>query len=392
MERKIKLVYFLNSIVFAGVEKHVADLINFNNPDIFDIYLLCPEEIVPHFQDAVKADVHMSPVKVRSICAVKQIVRLIKLLKEINPDIVNSHLYFAGRFANPIACLMGVPVVMETAHVVERWRRGYRKFFLLWDIMELLFVDGVIAVSSAVADYYMASKRVPRSKIRVIHNWCDCERFDHRKYTDDFKKKKKNKMGLSPGSKVLTLVGRLEEQKGHRFLIRALPDIRRRFPDIKVIFTGEGSLEDELSRIAERFGVGDCISFLGFVKDVREILLITDIVILPSLFEGLPLTLIEASAMGVPIIASRADGTVDIVLDGETGFLFEPGNVDDLTGKVIALLEDEERAREMGRKGYSYVRKNFDLHTQINETQRYYIELLQNNKAAVWAGIQEFLQ
>ncbi|HPI88314.1 MAG TPA: glycosyltransferase family 4 protein [Spirochaetota bacterium] len=379
MKEKVKIVYFLNSLVFGGVEKHVVDLINFIDSDSFDIYLLCPQEIVRHFKANIKKEFHVFPIKVRSIFNIKNIITLVKLLKTIDSDIVNSHLYFASRFASPIARLLGTPVVIETAHIVERWRKGYRKLFLLWDMLSLKFVDGVIAVSNAVADYYITNKKVPQSKVKVIRNWCDFERFNLENFSENEKQIKKDKMGLSAYDKIVTLVGRLEDQKGHRFLIEALPLIRKHCPEIKVLFIGEGALRDELMNIAEKNKVDDCIFFLGFIDDVREILLISDVVILPSLFEGLPLTLIEASAMAVPIVASKIDGIPDIVQHGETGLLFEPGNVDDMINKLMTILDDKDRAREMGKNGYVFVRNNFDLNSQIKQTQCYYFDCLQAN-------------
>lgn len=366
-------------MTFAGVEKHLADIINHIDIEIITPYLICPEEIIPQFKlHIVNTHVTIIPLKIRGIFDFKGILLFLKLLKQIKPQIVNPHLYFASRFASPLAKLMRTPVVIETAHIVERWRKGYKRIFLLWDIITCLFVDRVIAVSNAVAEYYIQYKKLPRSKVEVIHNWCDFEQFNYNVYNEKSKRKKKNDLGIPTKFTLIGLIGRLEEQKGHKYLIHAMPEILKNYPKIKFLFIGDGSLKNELIMIAKDKGVYNDILFLGFRNDIPELLSIIDIIVLPSLFEGLPLTAIEASAMGIPVVASDVDGTPDVIIDGKTGFLFTPCDYKELSDKIIKLLKDKNKTKEMGDNGKLLVTQKFDCKTQINKTQSLYLQTIRN--------------
>jgi glycosyltransferase involved in cell wall biosynthesis len=145
---------------------------------------------------------------------------------------------------------------------------------------------------------------------------------------------------------VLCVVAGLNNQKGHRHLIDALPVIRKVYPDVRVLFVGTGHLRSELERHALVRGVSRNILFLGHREDVPAILRGADLSILPSLFEGMPLSLLEAMAIGIPVVATAVDGSTEVVVDGETGLLVPPGDSTRLAEAVLRMLADnQERAR-----------------------------------------------
>ena len=146
---------------------------------------------------------------------------------------------------------------------------------------------------------------------------------------------------------VLCVVAGLNNQKGHRYLVDALPVIQKVYPDVRVLFVGTGHLRSELEHHALVRGVSGNILFLGHREDVPAILRGADLSILPSLFEGMPLSLLEAMAIGVPVVATAVDGSTEVVVDGETGLLVPPGDSIRLAEAVLRMLADEKERTRM---------------------------------------------
>ena len=381
---RIKIIYFLNSISYGGVEKHVIDIINNIDQKKFRPFLVCPEDVLPGLTKKLhKTDVELHSIRIRSYFDFKEIAKFLSLIKKIKPEIVHAHLYFAGRFATPLSKMMGVPCIIETGHIVENWRKGYKQIFLLLDIISCFFVDNVIAVSNAVKDYFIRYKKVPSKKISVIHNWCELDKFNVDQYDEQFQSQKKAAEKIPPDCMIISLIGRLDEQKGHKYLLAALPKVLKKYSNFIVLFIGDGNLKNELISLTKKMNITDKVRFLGFREDIPELISITDIIVLPSLYEGLPLTLIEASAMGKPIIASNVDGTPDIVQDGITGLLFEKEDSEQLAKNLLQLLNDSSYAANMGIKGKEFVKNNFDCHKQIDKLQQHYINLLTSKKVNI---------
>ncbi len=383
MKNRIKIVMFLNTTVFGGVEKHVVDIVNAINEDKFIPYIICPTELYPHLQQALgQRKTRIIPIRKASFTNWGSINDFINAIRKIQPDIVHCHLYNATRFASPILKLLKVPCVIETAHIVERWRKGYKKIFLRIDWVISLFVDRVIAVSNAVADFYITVKHYPPKKVKTIHNWCDLNRFSSTRTDLPGPYSFKTKEGIGRDKLVVGIVGRLEEQKGHRYFIEALPDIvKKHGENLAVIFVGDGGLKEELHRLAEANGTLNFIHFLGFRKDIPELLSVMDILVLPSLFEGMPLTLIEAGAMGIPVVATEVDGSTDVVLEGKTGYLVKPYDTATMAERVNTLLSDHELRQQMSRAAIQHVHACFDMKKQVGETEQLYLAVLKSKSA-----------
>jgi glycosyltransferase involved in cell wall biosynthesis len=179
-------------------------------------------------------------------------------------------------------------------------------------------------------------------------------------------------LGLDAAAPVVGVVGRLEAQKGHTYLLDAWPDVRRDFPGARLLVVGDGALRAELEARALGPGLHGSVTFTGFRADVPRVLAALDVLVLPSLYEGMPLTVIEASAMGLPVVATAVDGTPEVVRDGETGRLVPPARPAALADALRALLADPARARAMGRAGRAHVLARFDLDTQVEATARVY--------------------
>jgi glycosyltransferase involved in cell wall biosynthesis len=178
---------------------------------------------------------------------------------------------------------------------------------------------------------------------------------------------------------VVAVFGRLEEQKGHRFLLEALPAVAEKVPGLKVLFVGDGALRIKLEEEAQVRGLDRCVIFTGYRRDCMQLMAICDVVVLPSLYEGMPLVPIEAAAMRKPVLATAVDGTKEVIADGVTGVLVPPGQPAALATALIKLLSNKEWSLALGEQAHERAERLFSLDRQLRETETLYRALL--NKA-----------
>lgn len=166
-------------------------------------------------------------------------------------------------------------------------------------------------------------------------------------------------------------VGRLTEQKGIKYFIGAMPEILRKYPKTKFIIIGAGELEQKLEQQAKDGGVWDAIVWLGFRNDIQNLMSQLDLVVLSSLWEGLPLTPIEAFSVGVPVVGTAVDGTPEEIRDGYNGYLAKPKDSKDLAEKIITYLNQNTRKplRDAAKKTYN---KEFSFKVLKNSYVSFY--------------------
>jgi len=169
------------------------------------------------------------------------------------------------------------------------------------------------------------------------------------------------------------VAARLEPQKGHRFLIEALPAVLQEFPRAQVVCLGAGSLRQELEALLAQKGLAANIRFAGYQTDVWNWFSAADLSVLPSLFEGLPMTALESLAAGCPIVATAVDGTPEVVFHEKTGLLLPPSNPEALAAAIRRMLRDPLKAREMANAGRDFVLDNFSVEKLVQRTQQFYL-------------------
>lgn len=318
------------------------------------------------------------PVRATGWTQWRDIRQLCHILQQFQPDIIHCHLFRATLVGAPVAWAMRVPVILETYHGREAWRQGgFIKGQFVIDRLVSCCVSHIIAVSGAAARFLTEQKRIPAKKITVIPNGRDLQAFQPGRRVGSAIRKR---FQIPASAPVLGVIGRLETQKGHQYLLQALPQICAAFPDTHLLLVGEGSRYTALQDQAKDLGVHTNVIFAQFQRDIPAFLEAMDIVVLPSLHEGLPLTAIEASAMAKPIVATEVDGTPEVVRDGTTGVLVPPAAPDALAKAVLTLLQRPDLAFQYGAAAHAWVRQHFDLQRQVDETERLYLETLAMRK------------
>jgi len=294
---------------------------------------------------------------------------LYRLIKTEKVDVVHTHLYDGNKYGRLAAGLARVPALISHYHNVYSRRRI--KVHLINQLLSFLN-DRILAVSQAVKESVVRYDRISPGKIEVLYNGIDPSKFKK-----DFKGSEvRQEFGVKPEDFLIGVVARLEEQKGHRYLFRALRQLIPDFPQIKVLIVGDGTLRPVLEVQVMEMGLSERVLFGGTRKDVPEILAVLDLFVLPSLWEGFSLALLEALAMGTPIIATAVGGAPEVIRSGHDGLLIPPAEESSLAAAVREAILDPRKYGEMGRKGKETVGRKFTVAHHLTRLQDLYLEVL----------------
>ena len=306
------------------------------------------------------------------------ILDLIFFLRKKRYHIVHTHNSKAGFVGRLAAKITGIPVVIHTVHGFafhdqeSVWRQ------LLFRNLEKFashMCDKMIFISQPLVDWALREKIVLRGdKIAKIYSGIDLDRF--RPVTEEEKNRVREKWNIRHDDAVIGIVSKLWEGKGHEILIRAFKEVKKDIKVARLIIVGEGPLYSMLNDLVDRLGLSDSVLFTGFQMDVAEIISSFDVVVLPSYFEGMGRVLLEAMAMGKPVVASRVGGIPDLVKDSVNGFLITPGDVKELSDALKKLLNNKGLANIMGRDGRKGIIDKFSTDVMVRSISDIYIECL----------------
>ena len=304
---------------------------------------------------------------------------LMRLARKYEVDVVQTHLLWSQNFL-VLSLRLGRtrPVVFWTAQNERlalradqlpgrRWllrpkMLGYR---LLYSLTQR-WAGGFVAVSDRVASAIQRELGGSPEKIAIIHNAVDLGRYGRGGREAD-RLRVRSSLGLGPASRLAITVATLKPQKGHRYLIEAAQALVSEFPDLHFAFVGDGELREELLARVRALGLAERVHFLGSRGDVSELLAASDLFVLPSLWEGLPMALIESMASGLPVVATDVSGTEEVVTSGETGLLVPPGDAVALAGAIARLLTRPDEAQALANAARARVAANFGAAKQARE-------------------------
>lgn len=276
---------------------------------------------------------------------------LLRLFRKERPHIVHTHTSKAGILGRWAAWVANVPVIVHTPHGHVFW--GYfnplvSRFYAMLERWTARVTDRIITLTEQEKKDHLSFHIAPPGKFEVIHSGVDLKKFHDVPAAPG---PIREELGIPPDAVVVGTVGRLTPIKGHRHLIEAAKLVITARPETRFLLVGDGELLRELRSLAANLGIGDHVHFAGWRPDVPEILSTVDIFVFPSLNEGMGKAVVEAMALGKPVIASRIGGIIDIVQDGENGLLVPPADAESLNGCIRTLMADPEKRRRMGTAG-----------------------------------------
>jgi glycosyltransferase involved in cell wall biosynthesis len=254
----------------------------------------------------------------------------------------------------------------------------WEKWWRLLAYRSVSKLSTMVAVSEDLKKFLTQKVGIKNDRIIVIHNGIDLDLYQP---GSEKRGRARKELCIHATQPVIGTVGNLYPVKGHTYLLKALPIVKIMFPDIRLLIAGHGRLLGKLLNEARTLGIQDHVLFLGFREDTASLLQAIDLFVLPSISEGLPLSVLEAMASGKSVIATNIGGLGEVVIDGQTGFLVAPENSEALAKRMMLLLGHKSLSDQFGRAGRTRVEKEFSLASMVNKYQDLYETCLRSKEA-----------
>lgn len=371
---KIKIMEMIDQPLLGGGQTALLLLADTLDRDAFEIFV-CSGGEGPLSKEARRRGLAFVTAPLDKRIGGRTRKPIASLLRELKIDLLHTHGGVAGFHGRTAARSAGTPAVVHTLHGIHylHYRNPFlRQLYVLLERRYSRLTDRLILVCQS--DLRQARKHglAPERKMAVILNGIDIPPYPG---TDGLSRLR-GSLGWPPGRPVIGTVARLHRQKGIIHLLRAGRMILRAVPDSLIVIVGDGPESERLKREADRLGLGRKCLFLGARDDAGFVMALFDVFVLPSLWEGLPFVLVEAAALGRPIVATAVDGVPEILEDDRTGILVPPANPGALADAVIRLLQDKGKAGRLGENARSLIPARFPLRRMVEQTQNLYLEAL----------------
>jgi L-malate glycosyltransferase len=369
-----KVFYLLDSLNVGGTETQAIELarrISLAGYDVTLGCLLAQGPLAELLQETAVVIKEFHPKGgIDSPAGLYQLLRLSRFLRREKFDVVHTHDLWSNLMGVPAAKLAGVKAIISSRRDLAHfeWYQGKRRVWLR-RIQNLS--DVVLANATAIRDGLVSEDGFAPEKLRVIRNGIDVEKF---RATGN------GRCDLFPEfdkGRIVVLVGNmLTDVKGHPWLIDAAPAVIHEFPSTRFVLVGDGKQRAVFEAQVASLGLERNFLFLGRRADIKEILDCCDIAVLPSRAEGLPNAVLEYMTAGLPVIASRVGGNVELIEEGVTGLLVPAENSPALSAALLRLLHNADLAKQLAKNGREFAVRNFGFERLVTEVDSLYTELL----------------
>lgn len=375
----LRVAYFTDADRFAGTERNILDLAREMKRRGYEVSIICPPATLLA-ERACKEAVPFIPLNVSPACSRlidRAVIQQIEtLFRSRALDIIHVHngrcallSALAIRAAGNGRCVLSQQFI-DPAHTARRgmsalvYRAAHR-----WVNSQ---IDHFIAISGAVREAMRLRKEGPDEKITLIPHGIpppDVTRLTAPEVV---------RAGLSipPFAPMLVCASRLTAEKDVDVLVRAMVQVIQKYPNAHAVLAGDGALQSEIAQLIRHLRLEENVHLLGFRPDVLSIIQAGDIFVLPSRAEPFGIVVIEAMALGRPVIAMEAGGPVEIVAQGETGLLTPPLQAEPLANAILSLLANPQQARQMGQRGRARYEERFTVERMVDETMQVYQKVL----------------
>ncbi len=309
-----------------------------------------------------------------SIDNIRGFFRLVRILRAESYTMVHTHTPVPSALTRLAALFAkGRPTVVYTAHGFHFFPRAPVANWLTWFSLEWLFTrmtDIVVTINNW--DFDAAQRLLRAQRARLIPGiGVNLDRF--RRFPASRRAEIRRELGIKDDAFVMLYIAEFIPRKNHAFLIDAFAEIRRNLIHAELVLVGDGPLQDVVAARVAQLGLQRVVKLLGFRRDIPEIANSADLAVSSSVHEGLPIGLAESMACGLPVVASEDRGHIELVLEGETGFLFEQNNAAAFVAHVLHLAGDPALRRRFGEAGQNHVRK-FEIESAMAAMEPIYRE------------------
>ncbi len=382
----LKILFVIVSLGMGGAERDLAEKL----PRLRHLGVTTVVASLRHRDEGVQTALQKQGFDVR-ILPVSRLIGRITALRRIirteQPDVIQTVLFHADIAGRLAAIGTSVKVISRLVNTdcdmvrlqdptVKVTRLRLARVIDGWTARHL--THHIYVNSNAVKTAAMTDLSIPAEKITVIKEARDAERLG--KPSLPRRNRARSKLGLNEDQKVLVTIGRQDFQKGQRYLLEAMGMLVPTYPQIVLLVAGRsGDVSGELESLRHRLGLQDRVQFLGHREDVPEILAAADLFVFPSFYERLPGAVIEAMALGLPIIGSNIEPVRETVEEGRTAFLVPPAAPVQLAAAITRLLEDPRTAQAAGRRSREIFEERFTLEQSVIGLMAYYQQIISFN-------------
>jgi glycosyltransferase involved in cell wall biosynthesis len=366
----VRVLYLIVDLTVGGAEDHLLSLARNLDRNRFLPVVCCIGRKGPIGAEIEAAGVQVEELgKLRKGGFDRKIVPLLRsLIRRARIDLVHAHMHHANLYGRLAAFREGVPAVISVHNTYVR-SKIHRRILNRWLARR---TSAILAGSEAIRDDIARYDGVPPGKIRVVPYGVDVEQF----YGPSSRGEAREKLGLPKERFIVGTVGRLEEQKGQKYLIEAVGRLRRERKEMTLAIIGSGREENRLREQAMRESVGDAVLFLGTRRDLPELFRAMDVFAFPSLWEGFPIALLSAMAAGLPVVVTPVGGVPEVVKDGVNGWVVPAGDPAALAGAIWRVHEDPAGASGLGRAAAATIRDGYSHRTTACRIMEIYEEVL----------------
>lgn len=377
--RKYNVLHIITKLELGGAQQNTLYSVKNHSRQIYNVFLISGTEgiLVEDAKSIKDVQVLLLPELKHEISLINDflcLLKLIKLFKKFKIDIVHTHSSKAGILGRFAAYFAKIPVIIHTIHgfSFNDFQPVFtRKLYIFLERIAAKISHKLIAVTKVDIEKGLKAKVGNEEQYAVIHSGIDLEEF-----TKEYDiKEVKEELNVPLNYKVVGMIACFKPQKAPLDFIRIADKVSRQFPAVKFVLVGDGELRPEIERLIDKLVLKNTVILTGWRRDIARVLSCFDILVLTSLWEGLPRVFPQAMCASKPIVATRVDGAKEAIIDGENGYLCEPKDVNCLAEKVLYLLTKDKVAQSMGKRGFGMI-SSFDTKQMIVNIEKVYSELV----------------
>jgi len=366
MNRKYKVVHLVETLdAIGGMERIVAQIATHLNKNEFEVEIWCVHLGGRYAQELVKQGLTLRVFNISNYYNPLNILRLALELKRSEVDIVHTHMYFASTIGRCAAWIAGVKVLINHMHS-SYWHYSSRNLFIERLLSKI--THKIICVSKHTMDFVVTHEKIDPLKVDIVYNGISV-------VPTLSKLEARERFNVAPTEVIIITVANLLENKGHKVLLKALSLLETKNINIKCWIVGQGPMEEELKEYAQQLNLGSKIVFWGGRHDVPMLLSASDIFVLASIhIEGLPISILEALAYQVPVIATKVGGLPEIIEDKVSGRMVPPNDPSALASSIKELINNQGERLEYAQEGAKRFIQQFESKHMIERIEKLYQE------------------
>jgi glycosyltransferase involved in cell wall biosynthesis len=377
--QKVNILYIITKLELGGAQKHLLSLIGNLDQEKFKVFLFTARkgELYPEAESIIYLDIKKSRFLERPINPFKDLLALIEIylfIKRNGIEIIHTHSSKAGIIGRLAARLAKVKIILHTVHgwsFNDYQPKLKRKFYVWLEKLSADFTDRIIVVSNHEKKKGLENYIADNDKYHLIRYGIDYTEFGIK---DESIRKE---LGVETNDLLVGMVSCFKPQKSPQDFIKLASLVSHSIHNAKFLLVGDGVLRPSIEKLIRSLNLEHLFILTGWRRDIPRLLSAMDVFVLTSLWEGLPIAVLEAMAASLPVVVADTGGISEIISDGETGFLVSPRDLKNFSERLILLLGNKDLRIRMGQKAKESLDSNFKTKNMVANTQDIYKNLIQ---------------